>query len=219
MKKIFTIVLVALLVQVGFAQEEGKEKVKKGDDINTVFNKDNLKLTGGYISPEIKIGNVHEDVSMFLGGRIGMIFNRKFSLGLGVYGLMNTNDFFIENMDPNATSDIPARLGMAYGGLAMEYTLFSNKVVHFTIPVVVGAAGVYLYEDDGDFFENDYDEIENSAAFVVEPGVNIEINVFKFMRLDLGAGYRYVTQSDLQYLSDSDLSDLSFNATFKFGFF
>lgn len=217
MKKIFTIVLVALFVQVGFAQEEGKEKekVKKGEDINTLFTKDNLKITGGYISPEIKVGNVYEDMSIFIGGKMGFTFNRKFTLGLAVYGLANNSNF----MDSRYSTTEPLRIGMVYGGLAMEYTLFSNKVVHFTIPVVVGAAGVYVYEDNDNFFENDYNEIENSAAFVVEPGVNVEVNIFKFMRLDLGVGYRYVAETDLYYLVDKDLTDLTFNASFKFGFF
>lgn len=215
MKKIFTIVLVAFFVQVGFAQEEGKEKVKKGDDINTIFNKDNLKFTGGYIAPEIKVGNVHEDVSMFIGGRMGFTFNRKFSVGLAAYGLSNNSNF----MDNRFSTTDPLRIGMVYGGLNMEYTLFSNSVIHFTVPVVVGATGVYVYEDDGDFFGNEYDEVENSAGFIVEPGVNVELNVFKFMRLDLGVGYRYVAETDLMYLTDADLTDLSFNATFKFGFF
>ena len=101
----------------------------------------------------------------------------------------------------------------------MEYILFSNQKIHFTIPVVVGAAGIYIYEDDGDFFSSNFDEIENTAAFVFEPGVNIEFNLFKFFRIDLGASYRMVSQTDLQYLSDDDLSDLSINAAFKFGFF
>jgi len=213
MKKVITLLVFALFVQLSFAQEE---TVEKKDDMKTIFTKENLKFTGGYIAPEIKVSNVHEDISLFVGGKIGFTFNDKFSIGLAGYGLSNNSNFNIDySGDPNTS----ARIGMGYGGLSMEYSLFSNKVIHFTVPVVVGAAGIYVYEDDGDFFYNDYEDIENSAAFVVEPGVNIELNVFKFMRLDLGASYRLISGSDLIYLQDEDLSDLSFNATFKFGFF
>ena len=215
MKKIFTIVLLALLVQISFAQEE-ETKEKRGSDFNTIFNKDNLKVTGGYIAPELKIGNVHEDASLFVGGKIGMILNDKFSIGLAGYGLANNSNFDINVGTPQQEL---VRIGMGYCGLSLEYTMFSDKKIHFTIPVVLGAAGIYIYEDDGDFFNNDFNEIENSVAFVVEPGVNIELNLFKFFRVDLGASYRLVSQTDLVYLQDEDLSDLSFNATFKFGFF
>lgn len=221
MKKILTLLLLALFVQFGYAQEE--EKIEKKDDMNTIFSKENLKFTGGYLAPEIKVGNVHEDISLFVGAKMGFTFNDKFTIGLAGYGLTSNSNF----IDDRYSTTEQIRIGLGYGGLAMEYTLFSNKVIHFTVPVIVGAAGVSVYEDNKSsvsednivFFYGDYLDIENSAAFVVEPGVNIELNVFKFMRLDLGASYRYITGTDLVYLEDKDLSDLSFNATFKFGFF
>ena len=219
MKQIFTLLLLALIVQVGFAQEEKPVRpageTEKKDDMKTIFTKDNLKLTGGYIAPEIKVGDVHEDISLFVGGRMGFTFNDKFSMGLAGYGLVSNSNFDINRTGtPESVS-----IGFGYGGLNMEYTLFSNKVVHFTIPVVVGVGGVYLYEDQGDYLYDNFYDIENSAAFVVEPGVTVELNLFKFFRIDLGASYRYVAGTELVYLQDSDLSDLSFNATFKFGFF
>lgn len=213
MKKLFTLLLIALFVQTGFAQEEVKD-----DDMKTVFNKENLKFTGGYIAPEIKVSNVHEDISMFIGGKLGFTMNEKFSVGLAGYGLVN-NSNFLREIAPSSGTFSSTSIGFGYGGLNMEYTLFNNKVVHFTIPVVVGAGGVYLYEDDGDYFNNDWDEIENSAAFVVEPGLTVELNLFKYFRVDIGASYRYVSGTDLLYLDDEDLSDLSYNVTFKFGFF
>lgn len=216
MKKLFTLLLIALFVQVSFAQEE---KLKEDDDMQTIFNKDNLKFTGGYLAPEIKVSNVHEDISMFLGGKLGFTFNEKFSLGMAGYGLVNNSNYYENVPEISTTNETPLRIGMGYGGLNMEYTLFSSKVVHFTIPVVVGAGGVTLYEDDGDYFNSEWEEIENSAAFVVEPGVTVELNLFKFFRIDLGASYRYVSGTELDYLTDEDLTDLSFNATFKFGFF
>lgn len=213
MKKIITVLVLALMVQISIAQDE---KVEPKSDMQTIFTKENLKVTGGYLAPELKIGYVHEDASLYLGAKIGMTFNNKFTLGLAGYGLTNNSNFDINN-DPLD----PARIGMGYGGLAMEYTFFSDKKIHFSIPVVIGAAGIYIYEDDGDYFNSTWDEIENTAALVIEPGINIELNLFKFFRIDLGASYRLVSQTDLPIsgLSDEDLSDLTINATFKFGFF
>ncbi len=213
MKKIFTIILLALIVQVGFAQED---KIEKNDDMKTIFTKENLKFTGGYLAPEIKVGDVHEDISVFVGGKMGFTFNNKFSIGLAGYGLVNNSNFIIPTTTPELVS-----VDMGYGGLSMEYTLFSNKKIHFTIPVVLGVGNISIYEDNEDdfYFDRYFDEIESSSAFVVEPGVNMEINLFKFFRVDIGASYRLVSGTDLVYLQDDDLSDLTFNATFKFGFF
>ncbi|MBU8893202.1 MAG: porin family protein [Bacteroidales bacterium] len=215
MKKLFTILLVALMVQISFAQEE---KIEEKDPMQTIFTKDNLKFTGGFIAPEIKVSDVHEDISLLVGGSIGFTFNDNFTIGLAGSGLTTNSNFNIPNADP-LLDDMSARVGMGYGGLLLEYTMFSDKKIHFSIPVVVGAAGIYVYEDDGDFFYDQFNEIENSAAFVVEPGVNIELNLFKFFRVGLGASYRLIEGTDLVNLTDEDLSDLSFNATFKFGLF
>lgn len=216
MKQIFTFLLLALIVQVGFAQEE---KTEEKDEMNTFFTKDNFKFTGGYIAPELKISNIHEDMGLLFGGKFGFTFNDNLTIGLAGYGLTTKSNFNIQNPVMSSISLIPVRIGMGYGGLSMEYTIFSNKLVHFTIPVVVGAAGIYIYEDDGDFFHDNFDDIENTAAFVVEPGINVELNLFKFFRVDLGASYRLIQCTGLMYLQDEDLSDLSVNATFKFGFF
>ena len=216
MKNILTLIVLVLMVQLSFAQEE---VVEEKDQIKTVFSKDNLKFTGGYLAPELKASNVHEDISLIIGGKVGFTFNDKFSIGLAGHGLTSHSNFDIPSLDPLSSAMTPVRIGMGYGGLSLEYTVFSDKVIHFTIPVVTGVAGVFLYEDKDEYFYDNFNEIENTAAFVFEPGVNVEINLFKFFRMDLGVSYRLIKGTDLKYLSDEDLSDLSFNVAFKFGFF
>jgi hypothetical protein len=217
MKKIITLLFLALIVQVSIAQEKD-EKIKEEDSMQTLFTKDNLKFTGGYLSPIVKVGDVYEDISLFVGGKMGFTFNEHFTIGLAGFGLTTNSNFDINNNPLD-----PASIRMGYGGLNLEYTFFSNKKIHFTIPVMIGAAGISVYEDNddnnGDFLFDNYNKIENSAAFVVEPGVNIELNLFKFFRLNIGAAYRLVEGTALEYLSDEDLSDLTFNVGFKFGFF
>ena len=211
MKKVFTLLLIAFMVQISFAQEDNAE-IK--DDINTVFTKENFRFTGGYLAPDFKVGDVHEDISVLAGIKLGFTFNDKFSIGLAGYNLVNNSNFYTE-------ANELARINLGYGGLSVEYSMFSNKIIHFTIPVVVAAGSITLYEDNNNdnYYFNYFDEYESSTALVVEPGVNIEVNLFKFLRVDLGASYRLVSGTDLVNLTDEDLSDLSFNATLKFGIF
>ena len=65
--------------------------------------------------------------------------------------------------------------------------------------------------------------VDNTVAFIVEPGVNIELNLTKFLRFSTGVSYRYVTATQLDVLDaeikNTDLSNLSYNASFKFGFY
>lgn len=214
MKKIFTILLLALFVQVSFAQEE-ETKEKRGSDINTIFSETNLKFTGGFIGPEFKVSNTYDDYGLLVGGRIGAILNDNFLIGIGGYGLTTKSTFPVPN-----TPDTTVRMSMGYGGLAMEYTLFSKKAIHFSIPVMVGAGGYSFYDTDYDYWY-DYNEVDNSAAFIVEPGINIELNLVKFIRFSTGVSYRlvYGTNFDVVDITDKDLSNLSFNASIKFGLF
>jgi hypothetical protein len=55
--------------------------------------------------------------------------------------------------------------------------------------------------------------------FVAEPGIAIEVNVFKWMRFSPGVSYRAAFNSNGQGLSDSALSAMSYNMTLKFGKF
>ena len=115
---------------------------------------------------------------------------------------------------------------MGYGGLFLEYILFPKSAVHLSIPLIIGAGGTTLnakkYQDDSNLNPNEwalYEYVESSGFFLLEPGLNVELNMAKFFRLSAGANYRYVSGTNLQRLSDNDLSGVNFNITFKFGGF
>jgi hypothetical protein len=55
--------------------------------------------------------------------------------------------------------------------------------------------------------------------FVLEPGAQIEVNLFKWMRFCPGISYRASFGSDGRGLTDKEVSNVSYNATFKFGKF
>ncbi|MEE4198143.1 MAG: hypothetical protein V2I54_10900 [Bacteroidales bacterium] len=221
MKKIVTLLLLALMIQVTLAQEKKEAK----DDIETIFSEENLKFSGAFISPELKVGNVNDDNGILLGGKMGAIFNDRFTVGLGGYGLTAKSSFDCDLDDMIPGDETKVRIGMGYGGLALEYAFFSKKAIHFSIPVLVGAGGFIFYEDDGDLWDDDFNELDNTAAFIVEPGINLELNLFKHFRFNVGASYRLVQGTSLDenglgnLIGDDDLSDFTINASLKFGFF
>ena len=222
MKKIITLIILAVMVQVGFAQEEPVNEMK------TLITGKKLQFTGVFASPELK-GTIFNDgegkdgYGFLVGGRMGVIFNNKFSIGAGGYGL--TTDHRVDLSGYPEINDPNARIGFGYGGLVLEYTFFSNKLIHFTIPMLIGGGSASVYKDinisDDNLDWDDFDNYESTGLFVIEPGVNVELNLTKFMRLDLGASYRMVQFSELDYLPDSDdkFSNLAVNASLKLGLF
>ena len=162
------------------------------------------------------MSDVRDDIGIFAGGKMGFSFNNKFSLGIAAYGLIYNSDFTV--LAPDMWSDLTQQLAsikFIYGGLLLEYTFFSNKIVHFNIPVVIGVGKASLKGEDHIFLER----IEKSSAFVIEPGLELEVNLLEFLKVDLGASYRNVSNTSLQYIDEEDLGGVSYNLTFRFDFF
>lgn len=228
MKKISILLLALLSFSYAYTQEDYEDEMENNQEMQTLFNRG--VSYGGYGAPELKLTNFNQNPGLMVGGHGGFIMNHKVIIGGGGYGLVTNSRF----------NDDTLNLGTGYGGFRMEYICCSHKLVHFTIPVLVGAGGVGVmeknkdqstlgnfnwdsnddedYEDDWDDWHN-WDVVESSAYFVVEPGVNVELNIVKYFRIAMGGSYRYVAGTDLDLIKDSDLSDFSFNLSLKFGVF
>ncbi|NJO02350.1 MAG: hypothetical protein HC880_12255 [Bacteroidia bacterium] len=109
---------------------------------------------------------------------------------------------------------------MGYGGFFIEPIIQSNKLVHLTIPLMFGAGWVGYIEDwrRRDDFDRE-DLIDDQVMWVIEPGVNLEINVASFFRFDVGVGYRFTQNADLINTSKNAFEGMNYNVTLKFGRF
>lgn len=155
--------------------------------------------SGGFGAPVVKLTQVHGELGVLAGGRGGWVINHIFVLGGGGYGL--ANDVWVQGLFPEP------RLQFGYGGLELEAIIASNSLIHFTVAGLVGGGGVRLGLDPTD------------AVFVMEPQATVEINVTRFMRLNLGGGYRWVMDVDIPYLTNGDFSAPFGALGLKFGKF
>jgi hypothetical protein len=58
------------------------------------------------------------------------------------------------------------------------------------------------------------------ASFIqIEPSALLEVNLHKYVRLNLGAGYRLISQVTYRNLNQNDLSGLTGYVGLKFGLF
>ena len=85
-------------------------------------------------------------------------------------------------------------------GLMMEYVLGSNRVVHANFTLFSGGGFTAQYErkelDDYDNIDDQDVEHDENFFYVLEPGAQLELNVFKWMRLSPGISYRKTFGSD-----------------------
>jgi len=208
-RSILLFIAVLMVIITAYSQEEDSE------DIKTIFGEGSY---GGFGGPVLKLSPVHEDMGLLIGGRGGWILDHSFVIGGGGYGLTTSSRF---NGTGRHGNDTLCNLNMGYGGFMVEYILFPNREYHLSFPLLIGAGGVEIHEgrDYYDYSDYNYNRIEGGAYVIIEPGVNIELNLLEYFRMGFGASYRYIAGTHLTNVSDKDLSDVSFNLIFKFGLF
>jgi len=173
---------------------------------------------GGYGGPEIRTTVVNGEYGALVGGRAAYIINRSYSLGIAGYGLVN-------NIKADAPYDT-SYIHFGYGGLLLGYEMRPDKLVHLSFNTLVGAGGATLgdkFEDSDRDNDEDWDrdrwEDKGDVFFVLEPSLNLTLNMTKFFRIDLGGSYRYITGINLAGVKADELSGPSINLTLRFGFF
>jgi len=206
MRMLYFVALCVLFAIPAFAQQE------------TLLS-GNIEHSGGYGGPVIKTTQIgpNQDNGILVGGQGGWIINHTFVIGGGGYGLANEINPRWENsfMPIDPLSDY--RMDFGYGGVYLGYVRNSERLIHYELHSIIGWGGVSYnyYQDDED---EDWNS-EGDAFFIVEPGVNVELNVTEFFRIAVGGTYRLVTGVDYHDLTDNNLSGLSAQVVFKFGAF
>jgi hypothetical protein len=150
------------------------------------------------------------------GGYGGVLLNGKWMLGAGAYSLVN--NIALPGVNANGTTDY---LNLWYTGLVVEYIHNSDKLIHWTAGTLIGGGGVsrrdkHRFDNNGDHNDYNYDR---SGLFVAEPFANLEINIIKNLRFDIGASYRVVAGTSTTGITDSKLSNPSVHVGLKAGIF
>ncbi len=211
---IFTVVF---LLSIGlFAQEENKNE----QEYKTLFGNENI-VHGGYGGFSINYSQIDGQDAILAGAKGGWVINHGITIGIAGYGFANNLYFDKTIYEEEATY----LLAGGYGGLLVEPIIGPNWPVHVTIPVIIGAGGLALVNDytwssnQGDTDYN-YGYTEDADAFfVIEPGIELELNMVKFMRLSIGGYYRLTSDLNL-VATDSDVLDgFSMGLNLKFGKF
>lgn len=213
MKKTVLFIVMFLSAISVFAQDGGSE-------IKTLFGNNGNRSNGGYGGVSTAYSRIGGRDAILIGGRGAWLVNHSFGLGLAGSGFLTEY-----KMDTELQGEY--QLAGGYGGLMFEFIAMPKSPVHLSFPIVVGAGGVsyvkrgFVHTPDNSPYNQD-----SNAFFVVEPGVELEVNVIKIMRVAFGVSYRYTSNIDLEYFDsqqsivDADvLRGFSGGITFKFGKF
>ncbi len=91
--------------------------------------------------------------------------------------------------------------------------ILEKKLFHVTLPLYIGFGEVQMDNENGET------DLSESNFFQIEPAALIEVNLHKYARFNMGAGYRFVGEMDYRNFNQSDILGLTGYVGLKFGLF
>jgi hypothetical protein len=185
------------------------------DQIRTLFG--NNQSNGGYGALTFAYSKIGGHDAFVSGARGGFIFHHGLTIGVGGYG-------FINNINSWGSSDnLGLSLSGGYGGLLIEPIVGGKNPVHVSFPILIGGGGVALLDlNSWDYTMNHHypeDEIDYDSYFVIEPAVELELNLARWFRMAAAVSYRYTSDIQLVNTDANALCGFNYGMTFKFGKF
>jgi hypothetical protein len=194
--------------------------------MRTLLGGDKKLHHGGWGAPTTHYTRIMDQDALLVGARGAWIIDHRISIGLAGHGLVTpvaNSAYDAHLIEQGEVLLRRSSLYMGYGGLLIEPVIAYRSPVHFTLPVIVGAGGVtYGYGSrlPEDFDPLTYDDrYDAQAFFVVEPGIELEMNIIPLLRVGIGASYRYTTDLDLPATPKDALHGLNAGISVKVGRF
>ncbi|MCE7996293.1 MAG: hypothetical protein HEP71_30220 [Roseivirga sp.] len=218
MKRI-TLSIVLLFMAVAVFAQDGQ--TTQPQQMKTLFGNSGIRSNGGYGAVSTGYTKIDGLDAITIGGKGAWLINHQIGIGLSGTGFLTERRF-----DTGLSDDY--RFAGGYGGLMFEFIAAPNSPVHLSFSTTVGAGGVSYVRDNHIFdnFDRDPFDEDTEAFFVVEPGVELELNLLRFMRLGFGVSYRYTSDITLTYNANNQavagkdlLNGLSGGISLKFGKF
>lgn len=202
-KIIFTLIFGCLIIFQSnlFAQDSNEAKTLFGNG-NPIGTK-NIAL---FVTPTYGLTQMDGSNAALFNLRTGINLQDKFSFG----GYFNTS---LNQIRPQ--SETLQNVYMDYwsvGGFA-EYTLLPKNVFHLTFPLYIGYGEVQMDNENGNT------GLSEANFFQIEPSALLEVNLHKYIRFNIGAGYRFISQMDYRNFDQSDISGLTGYIGLKIGLF
>lgn len=210
MKKTVLLLLTSILMGVsGYSQTDGSTD----NGIKTLFG-EKPRSHGGYIGLGVgytQLDGIDAFTTTFRGA---WIINHGFAIGISATGF--SNDLYVNHA---SGSDYRSLQG-GFGGLMLQPIVAPKFPIHVSFPVTLGAGGVAaLSSHYYDAFDATWYVEDEGYFFLVEPGIDVELNLVKFIRVSFGASYRYTTPLVVDGYGSDAMRGFAGNFTLSFGKF
>lgn len=161
----------------------------------TLFERLDLSLTGAWGASTLGLSASEHESVLVAGGYGGLELGKDFFIGWG--GWSSTEDVTYDPFDA-------ATYRFDYSGMLIGYGPRSFKLIHPQFFLLLGRGNVRVPG-------------QRDRVLVLQPSGGVEINVLRWFRLGVQAGYRFMPDNDLKALQDVQVSQPFAEMTFRFG--
>jgi hypothetical protein len=155
-----------------------------------------------------------------------LLIDKRFALGVTAQTSID------RNFSP--TNVAPLFLKSRFEAIKLEYTFNPDAAIHISFPLTIGMGSASLDSSNGKSFPRDSldnhfgrndkkDKGFESNIFVIQPGLNIEGNIIKYVKMFVGVSYRIAINTNnnsvVNAVNTSTLQGLSINLGLKVGLF
>ena len=176
--------------------------------------------SGFFCGPEFKFSTIGNQFAYLPGIRAALIIDHRVTLGLAGYWLesdlkttVSRTNYLPETNKETPVTGITYAIDMEYGGFDLGYIFLPEQPLFLAMNTLIGIGEVTS--------ENTLTQrAEHDEFFIVEPGINVGMNVAPWFRVLVGASYRWVDGvRGVTGVSNDDLSGLTGMILLKFGWF
>lgn len=191
---------------------------QQGESKNYIFTYncgENCHTVGMYGGLYGSYSEVFGKSAGYLGGRLGLVFDQNWGIGIGGYGL--GYDRHLSELVDDGTY----RLEAAYGGMYVEYIQPINDWFKISASIFTGQ-GLTHYVYDKEYAEDRpwYQEAIDRETFAVfEPGIELQLRLSSRWWIGAHASYRTTSPIKLEGTNPGFLENANAGIMLKYGLY
>lgn len=157
----------------------------------TLFGNTPPKQWGVVLSPSLQGAQIYGEPALFTQIGAGLVLNQAWTIG----GFVGTTPLELFPSNMQGQFGVPTDFSFHTFGGFLSYSLQSHRLLHFSFPLALGVIETDMDDRDSDELDAIPEVEGDDFRMFIEPGLNLELNIHKYVRTFAGVSYRFHTGS------------------------
>jgi hypothetical protein len=167
-------------------------------------------VLSGFGAPFVEFSSVNKQFAVCLGGGAAMMINQTLFIGGYFEGIVTNH--YREDLQTVVDAQRP-KISFEHGGIWLGYIYKHKKAIHGGLSTKLGWGEIDLKDGESGNPDSDYDY--RDRIFTIQPQVEMEFNMTEWFKINVGAGYRFVTGIDATYQIEGNPVNFYENSDFN----